>query len=419
MAIDQWPQDPDTMGLFPTEEEDLTMLMQSIPGPSGQSELRKTGKEFLKTLRSSAVEKGQSRAPSLDEMKSGEIYAAGGYEGFAPSYTIEQPPDDVQDILTETGYTQFMKATDEKQRQDHINKIKKMTGISKIENEDEYLYGPGGKEPDTIEKLESVGRWMKTSSKDKILIQKVAKGEIMPEEFRNFKLKESQAEEENVIEVMSKLVGEIPSRGGFITERGEKIPTSGANVGRVIRGEEGVGLGFSGGLTTVRNISTGARGSRGGGKGPKPPVSNLEESLLDKEKLIKGDVPGFKKFTPDVANQIKGDIDILRTAIQLRNKAGGAVRLTDEQAKVEAQGFVQSNDVVSDIVSELKTNPLLAKELKGNPKESIFYFQRRLDVLPNKMYNRIVALLEKNHSFEDILKTIESVTGKALAKETE
>lgn len=413
MAIDQWPQDPDTMGLFPTEEEDLTMLMQSIPGPSGQSELRKTGKEFLKTLRSSADEKGQSRAPSLDEMKSGEIYYdIGGQEG----YTIPQPREDVQDILTEYGYTQFMKATDEKQRQDHINKIKKMTGISKIDNEEEYLYGPGGKEPDTIEKLESVGRWMKTSSKDKILIQKVAEGEIMPEEFRNFKLKESQVEEENFMEVMSKLVGEIPSRGGFITERGEKVPTSGANVGRVIRGEEGVGLGFSGGLTTVRNISI---GTRGGGKPPKPPVSNLEESLLDKEKLIKGDVPGFKKFTPDVANQIKGDIDILRTAIQLRNKVGGAVRLTDEQAKVEAQGFVQSNDVVSDIVSELKTNPLLAKELKGNPKESIFYFQRRLDVLPNKMYNRIVALLEKNHSFEDILKTIESVTGKALAKETE
>ena len=239
------------------------------------------------------------RGPTFDEMRSGEIYAAGGQGGYDPSaqgymdpsYTIPQPRDEVSNILDESGYTDMMRQKEEGKRKKHIEKIMELTGVKKIAGAEQYTQKA---DP------EKAKIWKTLPEQDKMMVSSVAEGKMQPQEFRDLKIQQSEQKKKQMLDFLKIAAQE----GGVLTgEGGKKIGTTARNVEQLLGGED-VAATFKGGTSTVRQYYSGGGGGggRGGGAGaPSERLEKLSTSLQQantiqktRDKLLVNDVTGEK-----------------------------------------------------------------------------------------------------------------------------
>lgn len=222
------------------------------------------------------------RGPTFDEMRSGEIYAAGGQGGYDPSaqgymdpsYTIPQPRDEVSNILDESGYTDMMRQKEEGKRKKHIEKIMELTGVKKIAGAEQYTQKA---DP------EKAKIWKTLPEQDKMMVSSVAEGKMQPQEFRDLKIQQSEQKKKQMLDFLKIAAQE----GGVLTgEGGKKIGTTARNVEQLLGGED-VAATFKGGTSTVRQYYSGGGGGGGGGKGAGDPSGRLEKASVSQAQVDK------------------------------------------------------------------------------------------------------------------------------------
>lgn len=343
--------------------------------------------------------------PKFDEMRKGDIYAAGGMGGYDPSaqgymdpsYTISQPRDEVKSILEESGYLDMMMQKEAEKRKKHVEKIKNITGIKQIQGEEEFTRAA---DP------ERAKRWESQPQQDKMMIASVAEGKIQPQQYRSMKIQQEEQKKKQMVDFLKIAAQE----GGVLRGKGGKrVGTTRRNVDELLGGED-VSAEFKGGSSTVRQYYSGGAGGRGRGRGKGGGApSTRQEKLTTSRQQVNNLMTQRSKLTSTVYDD---DGNPIKTPMAETNKKQYD-KITNDIARFEIADYLELLNVPTD-KAQANALKILDMNVIEEP-EGGMIVDNRLNMANSKV-SRALARAAKNPEDGVTAQSIFEAIQKDLAK---